>query len=172
MKTLFFTLVILLAPVTLYGQCYVGGTRYNKHHISLEAGGAGGLGSINYEHTLLANPENFLLFRLGLSYTPLTVNGRHAIGTPIMPIGLYYLYGNKHHFELGLNNTFGYTFDNISDDNEFTYMLVPSIGFRFENFKKSRCISVWRIHRESFRRVKKLNFKAGGKQALDILFKT
>ena len=170
MKTLFFTLVILLAPVTLYGQCYVGGTRYNKHHISLEVGGAGGLGSINYEHTLLANPENFLLFRLGLSYTPLTVNGRHAIGTPVMPIGLYYLYGNKHHFELGLNNTFGYTFDNISDDNEFTYMLVPSIGYRFEDFKKKSLFFSVAYSPVIFENNNKINFQNWGKLGVGYAF--
>jgi hypothetical protein len=142
MRLMILTLAMILVHRILLAQDVQNSQHLNKNHLSVELGGAGVLGSINYERLVKAK-SNKLLLRVGLSYLPLTVNNKKALGTPILPFGLYYLIGDKHHLELGLNNTFGYTVDNITNKNELKYFLMPSVGYRFENFfKKSVYFSI------------------------------
>jgi|ERR1035437_1342382 hypothetical protein len=135
MRLLILTLTILITPVFLNAQNLRQDSLINKNNISIELGGVGVIGSINYER-LIKVTKNKLLFRVGVSYLPLTVNNKPAFGTPILPFGLYYLIGNKHNLELGLNNSLGYTFGDNTNNHKFNYLLMPSIGYRFENFMK------------------------------------
>lgn len=137
---LFLTIII---HTTSFGQGLRKDSIINKNQFCLEIGGAGLFGSFNYERLILEKLNNKLLLRIGISYVPLKVNKNYAIGTPLIPIGLYYLIGVKHNFELGLNNTIGYTIDNISNNSEWNNIIMPSIGYRYETFyNKSIFISV------------------------------
>jgi hypothetical protein len=104
-----------------------------KNHIFFEIGGVA-IASLNFEKTFVTKENVKFNYRIGLSYMPLVVNGKSAIGTPIVPHGIFYLNGKKNHLELGLNNAISYTFDNISNEDEFHYNISPSIGYRYENF--------------------------------------
>ncbi len=142
MRLIILVLIIILAQVILLAQDAQTNQHLNKNHLSIELGGAGAVGSINYERLIKARSSKLLL-RVGLSYLPLKVNNKQAFGTPILPFGVYYLIGIRHHIEFGLNNSFGYTVDNISNKNELKYLLIPSVGYRFENFfKKSIYVSI------------------------------
>jgi len=136
MRLIIICLTIFLTNLTIFGQDVRNDSIIIKNQLSIELGGAGGIGSLNFERLIHVKANNKILFRVGLSYLPLTVNSKHAFGSPILPFGFYYLIGIKHHLELGLNNTLAYTIDNISNKNEFHYLLMPSIGYRFENFYK------------------------------------
>jgi len=136
MRLIIISLTIFLTNLTLFGQDLRNDSILIKNHFSIELGGVGGIGSLNFERLINVKSINKVLFRVGLSYLPLIVNSKPAFGTPILPFGFYYLIGIKDHLELGLNNSLAYTIDNISNKNEFHYILMPSIGYRFENFYK------------------------------------
>jgi len=136
MRLIIISLTIFLTNLTLFGQDLRNDSIIIKNQLSIELGGAGGIGSLNFERLINVKSNNKVLFRVGLSYLPLTVNNKRAFWTPILPFGFYYLNGIKHHLELGLNNSLAFTIDNISNKKEFHYILMPSIGYRFENFYK------------------------------------
>lgn len=144
MRTLILSLAIVMIHMTLSGQDLKKDSILSKNHLSFELGGAGILGSINYERLIKLNSNNKLLSRVGLSYIPDILND--AKGTISLPFGLYYLIGIKHHLELGINNTISwYNFNGNPDESKFLnmeipressilYYLMPSIGYRYENF--------------------------------------
>jgi hypothetical protein len=118
--------------LALFGQNLKKDTLLNKNHLSFELGGAGAIGSINYEYLLHAESNTKVLVRDGISHLPLSLKDKPIWGTPLLPFGFYYMIGVKHYLELGINNTIGYTID----DNNWHYYIMPSIGYRFENFTK------------------------------------
>lgn len=103
MKIVFLTVLTVLINLSLCGQDSTKVSLLNKNHLSIEMGGAGVFGSINYERLIIGKPLNKLLFRVGFFILP-TSNDKAAI----LPFGLYYLNGVKNHLELGLNNSFFY----------------------------------------------------------------
>jgi hypothetical protein len=136
MKILILIITIFLSHQFLIGQITKRDSLISKNNYCLELGGAGIVGSLNYERLILIKTNKKLLFRVGLSI-PIS---EYSLKTPRIPLGLYYLIGLKeslHHFELGFNNTIGYTFDNSVlnyEEKKFNYYIIPSIGYRFENF--------------------------------------
>jgi len=153
MRILILSLAIVMIQLTLSGQELKKDSVLSKNHLSFELGGAGILSSVNYERLIQMNSTNKLLSRIGLSYIPDILNNDNGIIS--LPFGLYYLIGNKHHLELGINNIISwYNFKGNSDKNEYLGMeistgssindyLMPSIGYRYENFyKKSVFFSV------------------------------
>ena len=144
MRILILSLAIVMIHMTLSGQDLKKDSILSKNHLSFELGGAGILGSINYERLIKMNSSNKLLSRVGLSYVPDVLNNDNGVIS--LPFGLYYLIGIKHHLELGINNTISwYNFKGNSDKSKFldmeistgnsiNYYLMPSIGYRYENF--------------------------------------
>jgi hypothetical protein len=134
-----FALVMVLMPgmqTIVFGQTETGSSRIYKNHISLEIGALTGIGSLNYERMVWGNESNKMLGRIGFSYLPYTVDDEQATGTFILPFGVYYLLGKKHHLETGLNFAVGVTINDIEDAKYFYRRFSPSISYRFENFQK------------------------------------
>lgn len=144
MRILILSLVIVMIHMTLSGQDLKKDSILIKNHLSFELGGAGIVGSLNYERLIKMKSNNKLLSRVGLSYLPDILN--HNKGIISLPFGLYYLIGIKHHLELGLNNTISWwNFNGNPDERSFSgvkiprgssisYYVMPSIGYRFEDF--------------------------------------
>ncbi len=144
MKILILCLVIVMIHLSLSGQDLKKDSILSKNHLSLELGGAGIAGSINYERLIKMKANYKLLSRVGLLYIPDNLN--YNKGIIALPFGLYYLIGIKHHLELGLNNTISWwnfngnpdvrRFSDIKIPRESTidYYVIPSIGYRFEDF--------------------------------------
>ncbi|MFC2113807.1 hypothetical protein ACFLRI_00505 [Bacteroidota bacterium] len=108
-----------------------------KNLAYIELGGVGSLGSINYERLMMSDSKQKLLFRVGMMYMPLYIKEITFEGTPIIPIGLYYLYGSKHNIEFGANSAIGYTFDKSGIDKGFRYVTTTSLGYRFYDNSKN-----------------------------------
>lgn len=144
MRILIISLAIVMIHLTLSGQDLKKDSILRKNHLSFELGGAGIAGSINYERLIKMNSDNKLLSRVGLLYVPGSIN--YDMGVILLPFGLYYLIGIKHHLELGLNNTISWSNYNgkptesrfsdikIPRGSTISYFVVPSIGYRFEEF--------------------------------------
>jgi len=118
------------------GQTEAETSRMFKNHITLEIGALTGIGSLNYERMVWGNESNKMLGRIGFSYLPYTVDDEQATGTFILPFGVYYLLGKKHHLEAGLSFAVGVTINDIEDEKYFYRRFSPSISYRVENFYK------------------------------------
>ncbi len=137
-------IIIFFSFIIVFNHAYCNSQsdslKLNKNHLSLEIAGVGVYGSVNYERLILANSYNKLIFRVGFSYIPSFYNNKTDIGTPLIPLGAYYLIcikKTKHHIVFGLSNSVGYTFSKYDkSDDSFHYLLSPSIGYRYENFFK------------------------------------
>lgn len=144
MRILILSLAIMMIHMTLSGQDLKKDSILSKNHLSFELGGAGIVGSLNYERLIKMKSNNKLLSRVGLSYIPDILNDNKGVIS--LPFGLYYLIGIKHHLELGINNTIvWWNFKGNADESKFAdikiqrgssiyYYVMPSIGYRFENF--------------------------------------
>ncbi len=126
----------LSSPYLASGQTSSASSGMFKNHITLEIGALTGIGSINYERMILGNERQKMLGRLGFSYLPYTVDDEPTTGTFILPFGMYYLLGKKHHLETGLNFAVGVTINDIEDERYFYSRFSPSLAYRFENFLK------------------------------------
>lgn len=108
------------------GQTGSASSQMFKNHITLEIAALTGIGSINYERMILGNERQNMLGRLGFSYLPYTVNDEPTTGTFLLPFGMYYLLGKKHHLETGLNFALGVTINDIEDEKYFYSRVSPS----------------------------------------------
>jgi len=127
-----FLFMLLATQLNAFGQDSIRVTKVNRSSITLEAGGAGLLGSVNYEHLIFFRPNKKIIFRGGLSCLPPDkYYSNNRINTAIVPAGIYYLSGNKYHLELGLNNTFEYMINR--GELEYSF-LTPSVGYRYQDF--------------------------------------
>ncbi len=142
MRNLIICLIFVLIQSHVSGQDLKNDSTISKNSFSVELGGAGLIGSLNYEHLIKKASNNKLLFRAGFSYIMPPIDDKHSF---LLPFGLYYLIGIKHHIELGLNNTIlwsqfpGATNGdniNIPKANCWDYFIMPSVGYRFENFNQ------------------------------------
>lgn len=71
-----------------------------QRHISVELGGSGGLGSLNYEKTLSKKDNLTLVFRTGFSVAPVDKNNGNAL---IFPQMVHTIYGKtKHYADFGI----------------------------------------------------------------------
>lgn len=68
------------------------------HCISLEALGAGGYWSMNYEYIDFSDAVKSV-FRIGVSMAPISYDENMIA----VPIGILWLSGDKHNFEIGVN---------------------------------------------------------------------
>ena len=127
-------LIIFFKAGQIYGQDSASVKPVNRSNVTLEIGGAGFFGSVNYEHLVYYNSYNKLLLRVGAT-VPYKDFGNNYF--ELFPIGIYYLNGNKHHLELGLNSSVMY-------NKCFKLVVIsPSIGYRYQNFlSKSMSFSV------------------------------
>ena len=125
-----------MVKMTLFGQTSIADSTISKNYLCLEFGGAGVIFSLNYERLIKIESENKFLFRAGLAFVP-AIDEKNIL----IPFGLYYLIGDIHHLELGLNNSVGLFFPGKSSgyfnrpkSNYLEDYIVPSIGYRYENF--------------------------------------
>jgi hypothetical protein len=153
-----FQIVLLLLPFSTLAQTTGEFPRANRNHILLEIGGAGGYGSVNYECLFTGDSKSKLLGRVGFfSYKSGYRNApniEHDTRFYTAPIGLTYLYGNKGHLELALNYTTIIERYIDEDVTHWGYLIVPSAGYRFENFAKNSVyfnlgFSPWLLKRSS-----------------------
>ncbi|MEL6624904.1 MAG: hypothetical protein AAFQ83_23235 [Bacteroidota bacterium] len=111
-------LFLLLLMNSLYSQ--------GQQHLSIELGGIGGLGSINWE-TPLHQQENFTLtFRTGFSFIPIDRNNGSAL---VFPQLIHGIYGKELHFvDLGIGLA-----PSITTTLGGAYVRMPaSIGYRLQ----------------------------------------
>ena len=133
----------MLAGACICGAAWAGPTP-RPNQISVELGGEGLLTSIHYERLLLgSNARARLLADGGLGWFPLSVNGQHALGTALVPVGLRGLYGlDAHHVELGLTWTTAVTPGIDTSGTEGRVRLdgfvTPSVGYRHADFDAGR----------------------------------
>lgn len=127
-------LIIFIKAGHIYGQDSASVKPVNRSTVSLEIGGAGSFASVNYEHLVYYNSYNKLLLRVGAT-APYKDFGNNYF--ELFPIGIYYLNGNKHHLELGLNSSVMY-------NKGFKLVFIsPSIGYRYQKFlSKSMSFSI------------------------------
>jgi hypothetical protein len=108
----------------------------SQRYISLEVGGAGGLGSINFEKEFHKSEQLRFIFRTGFSFIPIDRNNGNSL---IFPQMVHAVYGKKSHhidFGIGLAPSFTTRFAGA-------YIRAPlSLGYRFEAKDKKH---VWRV---------------------------
>lgn len=102
-----------------------------KSVLYLEGGGVGLYGSLNYEHLLFHADKNKVMLRVGGMAYP-DQSGDHFPGTGLFALGTYYLKGERHHLEMGLNTCWGYGF---YEKKTMMIAVAPSIGYRLHNFE-------------------------------------
>jgi hypothetical protein len=98
-----------------------------ERSIYLEAGGSGGLGSINYEASILdglSSEKVNYTWRAGLSFAPIDKNNGTGIVFPIMVNSL--IGASNHRLELGVGQ--GVT---ITTRGSFFILATALIGYRF-----------------------------------------
>lgn len=100
-----------------------------KRYVSIEIGGVGGFGSINYEQTFLQKEQFTLSLRAGISFSPIDKNNGHAIIFPIIAHGV--VGKGPHKLDLGLGQALTIT------SRGQAYLKMPaSIGYRLEPIEK------------------------------------
>ena len=97
--------------------------------IYLELGGAGGLGSLNYEKVFADREKIDCSWRLGLSFAPIDRNNGTAIIIPAMIHGT--IGEKKHLLDVGLGQ--GFT---ITTRGRIHVLTTASLGYRY-NFQES-----------------------------------
>jgi len=141
MKRMVFLLCFILFGVKVFSQ-----GKESNDYIILEFGGSGSMVSLNYERSIFKKEAHTILFKSGLTYFPLFVNGEAAIGTFACPIGIKYMCQFKesnHHIEAAAENVFSLTVDNKSYgkmDYEYHYAFTLSLGYRFEKLEPKTMI--------------------------------
>ena len=112
----------LLVFSTLYSQ------KDKKRSVYLEAGGSGGLGSINYEASILNSLSSEKInytWRAGLSFAPIDKNNGTGIVFPVLVNSL--IGTSNHRLELGVGQ--GFT---ITTRGSFFTLTTAIIGYRFD----------------------------------------
>lgn len=126
MKTKLALVILFLIPIGLvYGQ--------QEKYLTIELGGSGGLGSINFEKEFFQNEKTRISFRTGFSFMPIDKNNGSVL---IFPQMVQYRYGNGKHFALlgmGLTPSITTTLSGV-------YIRMPlSFGYGFEPPHKKYC---------------------------------
>lgn len=103
--------------------------------LSIEAGGSGGLGSLNLERDFKRTEKWTFLWRTGLSYTPIDKNNGGGIIFPLMVHGL--IGQNSHKLDLGIGQ--GIT---ITTRGQFFARTPVVVGYRFQPADKSYYLRV------------------------------
>ncbi len=99
-----------------------------ERSIYFEAGGSGGLGSINYEASILKSLSTETMnytWRAGLSFAPIDKNNGTGIVFPIMINSL--IGASNHRLEIGVGQ--GFT---VTTRGSFFTMTTAVIGYRFD----------------------------------------
>lgn len=115
----------------------------NLHQLYIEFGGAGLATSLNYEKQFLSKPNNIFSAKVGIGYLPLFVNGKASVGTYCLILGANYIKGYKnHHAVFGISNSLASSFasglNKEFNSLTYSYLLVPSIGYRYQVFEKNK----------------------------------
>lgn len=139
MKIILILLFLAILQFNVFAQDSTQLELVNKSNVNFELGGVAMFGSLNYEHLVLYKPNEKVILRSGLSFIPVIFSSNQKNIDPLIPIGIYYLIGNKNHLEIGINNVFRYALD----DEKIKVSSNFSIGYRFQNFHlKSMSFSV------------------------------
>jgi hypothetical protein len=133
MKNCFLLLILLIAQLVV---AQVDSTHTASNAIYLEAGGAGGYGSFNYERVCYRK-EN-ILFTLRIGMGTYRLNDYSAKFNPdiLIPLGISACYGKSHKIEVGIGQTLA-TIVHASETNFKPKRLLNfhsnfSIGYRFQ----------------------------------------
>ncbi|MDD3741623.1 MAG: hypothetical protein PHH30_10305 [Bacteroidales bacterium] len=106
-----------------------------QSYVSLEVGGSGGLGSINYENTFITKSNFSGYYRVGFSFAPIDKNNGVAL---IFPLMIHELIGSSDHkIDLGIGPSLSIT----TKGNVFTLMAI-SAGYRFQPQNKNYYIRI------------------------------
>lgn len=112
-----------------------------KNLIFIEWGGSGGLGSINYEYLCKAMSKLKFSVRLGASTYQLYDFRNDFNPDIIIPASIHAYYGNNHHLEISLGQTFtSIVLASTSDyepQRKSSLSANASIGYRFKKKDKA-----------------------------------
>lgn len=109
-------LLLLLSPANAQNK---------ERYLSIELAGSGGLGSVNFEKTVLDRAPIDLYMRYGLSFVPLDVNNGFGLVFPIM---IHAKIGNSTNYaDFGIGQAF-----TITTKGAFYLRMPISFGYRFE----------------------------------------
>lgn len=102
------TIKLLFISLLLFASCNeeIKAQEHEKRgHLYLEAGGAAGYGSLNYEHFLYKKGIFQTSFRAGISSIHL-LDFREKFNPDFcIPLSFHCIFGRSHAFELGIGNT-------------------------------------------------------------------
>lgn len=98
-------------------------------YLSAELAGSAGVGSLNFETTMLIRNPVDLVFRAGLSFAPIDKNNGTAI---IFPVMVHMLLGKADHkLDVGLGQAFS-----VTTRGSLFARMPFSVGYRFEPVEK------------------------------------
>lgn len=120
--------ISFLTFICLFLLC-IKGNAQQQNYFSFELAGSGGLGSLNYEHTVLDRPLIDLNMRYGFSFSPIDKNNGIVLTFPIM---LHCLIGkNAHKLDLAAGQAISITTKGSP------FIAAPlAIGYRFQPLDK------------------------------------
>ena len=144
MKHFLFTLFLLLNGSWTFAQSRSlsgpslsdDSTHVVNHFIYLEIGGAGGYGSVNYEHLVFKKNELMLAARIGISTYHIKDFRTKFNPDILIPLTAKILYGKTHKAEIGIGETFASTIHANETDFKPKRMLNFhthfSFGYRYQ----------------------------------------
>lgn len=123
-KGKFCLLIVLLIGANFKSFSQIAHQKSIRNLIYLEAFGAGGYGSLNYERIIFQQkqklPPNLKVgFRLGISTFNLKDFNNKFNPDVIIPVSINAIYGKTHHIEVGL----GQTISNVTQTNSTTFAI-------------------------------------------------
>lgn len=106
------------------------------HAIYLEAGGAAGYGSINYEKSILHHRDLTLHIRMGVGTFRIVDYTRDFNPDLLIPLSLHFLFGRDHHLEVGAGNTFSSIVhaenETFAPERDFGFHAHFFLGYRYQ----------------------------------------
>ena len=132
-KSMLLILLMSSFSSSVFSQKEIGMTSSHAPNIFIEAGGNGGLASVNFDMRF-SEKYSGLGARIGVGAGYVSEAHVFFRGTTTFPIAINYLFGSGRHFlEVGAGLTIGQ--DRFPYDGNKTYF-VPNLGYRFQAVKK------------------------------------
>ncbi len=132
---LFFSFII----VCNYAYSQTDTNNIARNLVFLEAGGAGGYGSINYERKIYSIKKITLALRAGLSTFSVIDFTQKFNPDIIVPIALNGVYGQKHGIQMGVGITYSNVvqanFGDVKTKRISNASTFFTIGYRYHNYK-------------------------------------